>query len=1446
MASAILFDSGNDNINSPHSSDDSDAVNTDSARVYFGPLQSPEKKFAPPPGSARLRTPLRRSTRLSSAAVASSILSDKHSDGEEDAQSEPNAGLPYQPKESSSANDAIVLGDSTIISQPVVVPTPPSRSEGQTSERKVEEADSGLQDRPSCPSREDPSVINNAQADDPLIAINTKGLQSHDVGEPAWRSARPSSATPVSSSFPEEDSEDDDETEHGPDGLPAGTSDRSREGTPIQDILPPDEPSSALASKVLRAHDNPSPPPSPAPEERSEVFSSSMQSDHGFLVDSYDSSVRTNDRRFKHVATPSSASQTHSTARKQRASNSPRQPSSPEANASEPLIIFDSFSTPSASPRIRTLRPPTVVEPVSPSIRNTTITTVDDLLSLSPVSSPSGVDPSVDSDKHDASNPLRISGDDPSPSADEEEQVRQVLNGQAEALSSQHLSVPQDVIPSYEVAAEPEPHTPIRRSTRPRRSRSPFLPKIMSEAAASSAPGPSRQSETRGTNHSLAAPVGLRIKKKARNRGATPNRENSAEVHDFKKDKVEGIDSAVRNAPPREVKCAAAQHFEERGEGSRKDYGSDEEGKRSRHARTQRKLGSLSPTSAEPLLQPLPSASGSADSTSTEGALLADPSVPELDSVPNLASALPMSVLSSQSDLRIASAAVVQRENSPNTSLPSPSKLMDANRTSARRVPIAQAIAQGTFPTLRYGSSTTGGLLRHTDTSTGPGMGLLGSPVFKRPPLDDPMRSPAKRIPISQTMSTNALTSPVKGKAPERGISPVRAFSKDRQRSASVEPRLLASQIERNSSVEPLRPPIPSLAVGKDGLFMRPSSDIGSQLSGSASAGSNTKAGKTRGALPFPITAATSRVPLSIPEAKEDVFEPSSPPAKLFPSSSPSRQSHSKTSSNLRQPSAGSRSRIPRIGAKPYARPKTTESSSSKDLKTSLTASRAGGASVAGTSTDMIGPLRIVRVTTGSGSSSDESTSRHGTPRPRRNLVSRAAASPVIAESSTLHTLKRKREEEKSRTSPPGAQPVVLVRKVVPGILNQPVKARASPAAVATKKEPSPPKVQGRIKIRKVADWKKPQPQPPPVEINRKENKAIESDRPQAQVQSEVIEFAPRITPPSSPIHRHLSLVKQTGASVSHDVQLPLSTSVSESIAPSSGTRRSTRPRRHVEPMADVFGAISTAVRPLKTRPKHVLPRETSAFSGMSALALKALTTANTTKNQQHVAAIHTEVIRKEGKRPDSPTTKVRTIFEQQRELKARERQERAERRAKKVANSNTRGDTVDDLDGFGDVGDLSTVSVDTDGIPLRHRRGPGEEEDYETPQQPERPLKRGRLDEDVDAKDEKRVKWDRGLQTTVYLDDSPPKPRNPTKASAIMKGCLAQTAKTLRLDTLGNVLNADVPLSDLVHENIVVKKFIYDDDDVQSPDDRTGEPQPPTTAPAIKITRSKSKKSKA
>jgi len=55
---------------------------------------------------------------------------------------------------------------------------------------------------------------------------------------------------------------------------------------------------------------------------------------------------------------------------------------------------------------------------------------------------------------------------------------------------------------------------------------------------------------------------------------------------------------------------------------------------------------------------------------------------------------------------------------------------------------------------------------------------------------------------------------------------------------------------------------------------------------------------------------------------------------------------------------------------------------------------------------------------------------------------------------------------------------------------------------------------------------------------------------------------------------------------------------------------------------------------------------------------------------------------------------------------------------------------------------------------------------------------------------------------------------------------------QAIRLDTLGNIINADSPLTDLVHENIVVKKFVYDND---------VEPE----APMAKATRSRSKKAK-
>ena len=65
-------------------------------------------------------------------------------------------------------------------------------------------------------------------------------------------------------------------------------------------------------------------------------------------------------------------------------------------------------------------------------------------------------------------------------------------------------------------------------------------------------------------------------------------------------------------------------------------------------------------------------------------------------------------------------------------------------------------------------------------------------------------------------------------------------------------------------------------------------------------------------------------------------------------------------------------------------------------------------------------------------------------------------------------------------------------------------------------------------------------------------------------------------------------------------------------------------------------------------------------------------------------------------------------------------------------------------------------------------------------------------------------------------------------------------TVQALRLDTLGNVLNAELPVGGLVKEHIVVKKFVFDDDaalEVATP------APPPPPPPPPKSTRSKGRK---
>jgi hypothetical protein len=219
------------------------------------------------------------------------------------------------------------------------------------------------------------------------------------------------------------------------------------------------------------------------------------------------------------------------------------------------------------------------------------------------------------------------------------------------------------------------------------------------------------------------------------------------------------------------------------------------------------------------------------------------------------------------------------------------------------------------------------------------------------------------------------------------------------------------------------------------------------------------------------------------------------------------------------------------------------------------------------------------------------------------------------------------------------------------------------------------------------------------------------------------------------------------------------------------GVRRTSRLRKGPVSRGEATGSTSPE-RPRPVAVKVKKPQDTGGYAGLSSLALKNLTINNTAKNQQIVNMLEMEVVRRDGSRPESPTTKLRTISERQKVEKARQRQERAERRARKLE--------------LGEIGDcdldasfMSDLPFGDDGQPLKHRRGPGDEEDYETPERPARPSKRTKVhgSEQENEEKDKRVQWDRGLFTAVYLDELPDERKWPRNENA-RKSCLAKGAK--------------------------------------------------------------------
>ncbi|CAL1704786.1 unnamed protein product [Somion occarium] len=1237
---------------------------------------------------------------------------------------------------------------------------------------------------PSMPS-EDEDAVNTESARvyfGPVTSPEKKFVRKHDRERrtPIRRSKRLSTAPLLLQRANLQDLQPSDGTAED------GTSDQSETETPGPDAF--EEPSSVLASKILRASVNPSPPPrSPSPAFAADAVETNENEDPLAQDESISPLLRSRqlDRE--------SSSPVHSVGVEPLI---PR-PSSPlpeeqvvdSKGVDHDLIMFDTSDI-ADIPQVAVFphTPPSVKEHQCQA----GATTVDDLLFSSPLRpSPFSLVPSQNPERLQIPDTRSdVIHEEMSSSLDEEEQVfRALVTGQQSAAPSP-LSDPSETStaapgpsltpliqiegsPARESKSQvgnPEALTPLRRSSRPRRSHSPLVLPLTFNSPAKSAEN--------NANDSAPIVVGPARRK------STKGKEREVLVED---DGPEDVTPGAPSAQIRRDTPPAEGHSSPRRPQRRSS---------SVHVR----LNSLSPTSSGVLTQLLPTVS---EANKTDADVPGQPTTdfPTLQTAPDVPNA-------TSNDL-----------TTSDTFFPSPSKPIDPAPTPARRIPIAQALRQGTISPKKPPL-----LLPPASFSSD----VLASPAFRRVPLDDPNRSPAKRVPISDALASASKDTPGKPQSVSQLATPSRSIV---FRSRSEEPQpLVGRKYERSTSLEPTRIAFPALNVSKDGLF-RKLPEV-----------SSVQRNRT---LPYPIPRTPSCIPTSIPEGDESQDEPRASAAPI--PSSTSKIGLSKPTSALRQPSSRAESKIPRIGAKPYNRqtPKPfTTKTTPKETKLHIQPvppKPADSTAAPARHEQLIRMRKATGKPTASGSSSDDQNSA-STAGPGPSTIANRAASGAIASHPEVLNLKRKRDEPTGRASPPGVKPIVVVRRVHSTTgATQKVPIMASPTRSPLKlRSPvkAPSVVQGKIKMRRAVGAKRPKAvTPSPSRLDKEKSSpsppVIDVDSPGPQpVLGPITDQQPLIVPPVKLIEDTTDNQKGSEAATSETAQ-------TTEDAPR-GVRRTTRARKPSHPPADVFGTI-TAVEAPQPRRRTRAAIDSGAFSGMSALSLRSLTSANTQRNQNYVVRLETEVVRVEGKRPDSPTTKVRTVLERQKADRILQRQERAERRAKRTAEG--QADVTAESVDF-DEGDVSTVSAepDSNGVILKYRRGPGEDEDYETPPRPDRPVKRGRFEEEdvqkkeEDAlKDEKRVKWDRGLATTVYLRETPPKPARTHREETAKPGCLAPTAKTLRLDHLGNVLHVDAPLPGLVQEKITVKKFVYDDD---------VDPEP-TPAPA-KSTRSKSRKAKA
>jgi len=615
------------------------------------------------------------------------------------------------------------------------------------------------------------------------------------------------------------------------------------------------EPSSVLASRIMRASDNPSPPP------RTHLVLVMQNGRTPFPDISAPPSpfrpINLRERLDQFVAAERPLSPGTPTLQASNHQHPPLQDSGSGGNISQPDLI--SFESCSALAQVFPTEPVAEGHCRGSPIQNLpsgATNNIDDLLSQSPQCPP--VVPSLP----------QVDGVEQSESSDS-----------LDELGQGHVPVDAESGPPHPSSASPLIATSSALDTIKEHTRSP----VRRSARLSMTPRPPQLTH---------APQSSETSKKGKSRTAIvlPEGVNST-IRD------EQTDDHCNADPPPDIQRSPERRLRRRGLNGKLET-----------PNLKRELGSLSPQSAEVLARLLP-AEGSTLLPEGQplqplrelsfGSLDPPPSTPQRPNSnprhPNFSLTAIQRPLFAPTPIR-----PIGGLSGPSSPLKFSVTVDDVSRTPARRVPIQDAFVQGSAS-----AQNTMLLSAKRDAST---RMTMRSPVFSRPALDDVSRSPAKRVLIADLNS------------PMRMRSPTRPATSPRARSASVEPRLIFPQSIRSHSVDP-SPRLSRIADGKAKEPMFP------KLSSKPRSGVK---------LPFPLVPsqkAGTDLPHSIPEEAEGSEAPGDDLIAngVAASSSPLK-------SSLKKPSTGSR--IPRIGAKPYARPQPKKAVSSAATK--LPAFRAG------------------------------------------------------------------------------------------------------------------------------------------------------------------------------------------------------------------------------------------------------------------------------------------------------------------------------------------------------------------------------------------------------------------------------------------------------------------------------------------------------------------------